>query len=101
MAATLTATPNPVRVWGASGTGTTTIQWNTGIAANGRLYLTTSSDIGVLTPETLFDGDSTLGALSGSKALAVAAGNIYTFSLRRVSNNATLATLVVRVEDLD
>ncbi|HVO02116.1 MAG TPA: hypothetical protein VMT54_07940 [Candidatus Cybelea sp.] len=100
MAATLTASANPVGVWGAGDTSDTTISWSTGDAkVLARVYLTTAIGA-VKSKETLFDGDPAKGSASGSKPLSVQLGYTYTLTLRQVSNNATLATLTVTVYDM-
>ena len=94
MAATLTATPNPVGLWDPAATGTTTIAWNTGNPSLGQVYLSVNG----ATP-VLFDG-GTAGTRTGSKAQTVKLGETYVFTLRRVTDKALLATLTVTVEDL-
>ena len=98
MAATLTATKNPVGVWGETGTNTTTISWDTGSAQRGRVYM-------VATPRSipqkaaLFAGNPATGDRNGSRALSVKVGSTYTLILRQANNSAVLATLVVKVVD--
>lgn len=95
MAATLSASRNPVGLWDASLPGTTTISWNTDGNFNGQVFVQASND---LTPRIFAGG--TAGARTGTQNMAVTFGFVYTLTLRRVSNNALLATLVVTVVDL-
>lgn len=99
MAAILTASVNPVGVWGSSATGETTITWDTGSAAPGRLYLQTAFTPAP-PPAVLFDGDPASGDIQGKKLLTVAVGPTYTLILRQVSDNSVLATLQVMADDL-
>jgi hypothetical protein len=100
MPASLTATRNPVGVWGDAGTGATTIAWDTDSAQRGRVFIRIDTPPNVQVNETLFAGNPTAGDRTGSAPLSVKAGSIYTLVLRQVSNNAVLATLVVTVVDL-
>src|ERR1041384_6142053 len=99
MPASLTATRNPVRVWGETGTGTTTISWNTDSLQFGWVYLRVDTPPNVQVAETLFAGDPTRGDRTGSKDLPVKFGSTYTLVPRQTTNNAALATLVVTVVD--
>lgn len=92
--ATLTASPNPVGVDGPSGSGTTTITWDTRSSNPGRVYLSVDG-----AAATLLAG-GTAGARTGSRQLAVSFGHSYALTLRQVANNAVLATLTVSVVDL-
>jgi O-acetylserine/cysteine efflux transporter len=102
MAATLTATRNPVGIWGDTSTvtGTTTIAWNTGNLQRARVFILVATPPNLPLDETLFAGNPTTGDRTGSKALTVKFDSTYTLVLRQVSNNAVLATLVVTVVDL-
>src|ERR1043165_2916858 len=102
MAVTLTATPNPVGIWGDTATRVIPIVWNTGSAVRARLYIKVETPPNVPLNETLFDGNPTTGATSNSTGLklTVKVGSTYTLILRQVSNGAALATLIVTVIDL-
>jgi hypothetical protein len=100
MPASLTANANPVGVWGETASGTTTITWNTGSAARGQVFLTVTNGTTVTVNDAIFDGNPTTGDRNGSKALTVQFGSTYLLTLRNVANNATLASLIVTVEDL-
>jgi hypothetical protein len=98
MPASLTASPNPVRVWDESEPQSTTITWNTGSTVRGRVYLTVSDGTKITAPEGVFDDNPANG--NHSKPLPVKLGSIYSLVLRQVSNNARLAPiLIVRVTD--
>ncbi len=99
MAAILTASVNPVGVWGKGQTGETVISWRTGNASPARLYLQTAYGASP-PPAMLFDGDPALGDTSGTKALTVTVGPTYKLTLRQVSDNSVLAMLLVTVDDL-
>lgn len=99
MPATLTATKNPVGVWGETGTSTTTINWDTGSAQRGRVYIMVATPPNVPLNETLFAGNPATGDRNGSNVLPVKFGSTYTLILRQANNNAALATLVVTVVD--
>ena len=99
MPATLTATKNPVGVWGETGANTTTINWGTGSTQRGRVYIMVATPPNVPLNETLFDGNPATGDRNGSNVLPVKFGSTYTLILRQANNNAALATLVVTVVD--
>ncbi|HVM82544.1 MAG TPA: hypothetical protein VMW18_01545 [Candidatus Binatia bacterium] len=100
MPASLTASANPVGVWGEGAAGSATITWSTGNNARGRVYLTVADGTTITPSEVLFDGDPATGARNGGKVLSVKLGTVYFLVLRQAGNNAPLATLTVTVEDL-
>jgi hypothetical protein len=94
----LTASRNPVTIWGPGAEGTTTINWNTGdLAVNGRVFMTITEN-GIMGPETVFDGNTPTGAVGGSKLLSVRFGSSYRLQLRRVNDNAVMDSMTVTVE---
>src|SRR5207249_2705178 len=97
MAASITATPNPVGFWSPSDTRTTTISWDTGGAGNG--YVNVSAYGG---PEQPFD----IGAkpTKHSKCFATPVlkhRHVYVFTLYRESNNKALAAVTLTTVDLE
>ena len=95
MAASITASPNPVGFWSPSDKLATTISWNTDGAGNG--YVNVSDNGAVEQP---FD----VGANTGkhSKVFSTPAlGHVYVFKLYRESNNKLLASVTVTTVDLE
>jgi hypothetical protein len=101
MAASLTASVNPVGVWGPDATRNTTITWNTNSTQPARLYMTVATASAIIGGNQLIDGDPVTGSLSGSFALNVSLNMVYLLTLRQVSNNVVLETLTVHVYDAE
>jgi hypothetical protein len=97
MAASITASPNPVGFWSPTDKRTTTISWDTGGEGNG--YVNVTQDTG---PEQPFDVGTKLSR--HSKAFStpdLALGHQYTFTLHRQDNDTVIAKVTVTTEDLE
>jgi len=95
--ATLTASENPVGVWG--GNHIIHIEWDADGNAAG-LYLTDIQGATIIRNEVLIDGDPDAGTSSGGIGLNVEVGHTYYLSVRQ--DVATIfATLIVTVIDLE
>jgi hypothetical protein len=97
MAASITASPNPVGFWSPSDKRTTTISWDTGGAGHG--YVNVTLDVG---PEQPFDVGANTGKHSKDFSTPdLALGHSYTFTLHREDNDKVLAKVAVTTEDLE
>lgn len=97
MAASITASPNPVGFWAPSDARKTTISWDTDGAGKG--YVNVTLDTG---PENPFDVDANAGKHSKDFSTPdLALGHSYTFTLHRKDNDKVLAKVTVATEDLE
>ena len=96
----ITASENPIGVYGAGASGSTMITWSTASATTrGRVYKIFTEN-GVMSEETVFDGDTDTGELGGSMPLTLRLGVSCRLQLRRANNNVILATLNVTTWDV-
>lgn len=97
MAASITATPNPVGFWFPSDNRKTTISWDTDGAGHG--YVKVTPDTGVEQP---FDTDAKAGKHSKDYSTPeLALGHSYTFTLYKQDNDKVLAKVTVTTVDLE
>jgi hypothetical protein len=97
MAASITASPNPVGFWSPTDSRKTTISWDTGGGVNG--YVNVTQDTGAEQP---FDVGAKASKHSKDFSTPqLALGHEYTFTLRRQDNDKSLAKVTVTTEDLE
>jgi hypothetical protein len=97
MAASITASPNPVGFWSPTDPRKTTISWDTGGGVNG--YVNVTQDTGTEQP---FDVGTKLSKHSKDFSTPeLALGHEYTFTLHRQDNDKVLAKVTVTTTDLE
>jgi hypothetical protein len=102
MAATLTASKNPVYVTAGS-SNKTTISWNTDGNFNATIYRDSNTFVPVGGTPDVFATIKAGGPRTGSRdqVIVLGAGDVYTFTLRRDVPNTLLAVVTVTVKDFE
>jgi hypothetical protein len=95
MAASITASPNPVGFWSPSDKAKTTISWDT--AGAGKCYVKWSTDG---PPETNFEPNADTGK-HFKETPELQLGHVYTFTLYKEGTDKPLDAVIVTTEDLE